>query len=86
MPQLKIIDVKEQLEAFEKEVNEKFAALEARLDAIVSAGQRDGGTDGVTPHTHTQINDLNDLVKQVHENVKGHVEVYNKHIVQQHNK
>ena len=75
MPQLKIADVKDQVDKLEGDMNTRLDTLEE----LVKAGS--GGSD-VTINVEKFVSELN----KVREDLIGHVNVYNGHIKSLHMK
>ena len=84
MPQLKIQDVKDQVDELEKTLTDKFVGLVAEIknvlaDANVATSEVDTSVlDSAVASMKAEVNTLRD-------DMIGHVTLYNKHIIQQHN-
>jgi ElaB/YqjD/DUF883 family membrane-anchored ribosome-binding protein len=80
MPQLKIADVKKQVEDLETSLNAKFASLvEEVKEVLKNSGV--GGSDEAIAELEKK---LGNKIEGLRNDVGGHVRIYNKHIQQQH--
>jgi len=93
MPQLKIKDLQDMLEKAVVDINNRVDKLEASQNAPVAHDTSAEPSIGYPPDTKNIILILNNKIAQMsadlnalRNNLVGHVEVYNNHIVQQHNK
>jgi hypothetical protein len=80
MPQLKIVDVKKQVEELEAQVNAKFEGLVNELKQVLQNAK----VIPNDPNTPSKEKELEEKVNQIKKDLVGHVEVYNKHIRQLH--
>jgi len=74
MPQLKIQDVKQQVEDLEKKLDARLDSLIAEVKASVVS----------TKSENPGLKELVRTVEQLNNDLRGHIAVYNKHIMQQH--
>jgi hypothetical protein len=89
MPQLKIQDVKDQLDATETLLNDKFSGLVEEVKTVLAdagVGEDSGDCDTATPTDNTELIELRLQVEDLKEAIVGHINLYNNHIVQQHNR
>lgn len=79
--QLKIADVKKQVEELENKMNKKFDDLVVELSRAL-----DGVNDNpITPST-MDTSKLEVAINTLREDLIGHIKVYNNHIIQQHSR
>lgn len=90
MPQLKIVDVKKQVEdlekAMEERLNKKFADLVEDLKHILQEANVKVGDGDTLSSFDDKINKVKKEISKLRSDVGNHVTVYNKHIMQQHGK
>tara|TARA_R110000824_G_scaffold94690_1_gene228231 strand:+ start:2648 stop:2923 length:276 start_codon:yes stop_codon:yes gene_type:complete len=89
MPQLKIQDVKDALDTAKTELNDKFSGLVEEVKTVLSdagVGTDTGDCYVATPTDNTELIELRNEVAELREAIVGHINLYNNHIVQQHNK
>ena len=82
MPHLKVQDVQDQLEVEKKEINERLDAIDKAIEEIVTY-LKDSGVNPTTANVDNTASAVKE-VKKLRSEVLAHVNVYNKHIMQQH--
>ena len=87
MPQLKISDIKEELEQIRKDLNTKIKDLEGVVNELKASLEGAFIQKSIEPKDVAETIAVVELgLKQLRNDVEGHVGVYNKHIMQQHGK
>jgi ElaB/YqjD/DUF883 family membrane-anchored ribosome-binding protein len=87
MPQLKIQDVKDDLDNTKAELDDKFSSLVEEVKIVLAeAGVGTDSGESVRATDNTELMQLRNDVAELREAIVGHINLYNNHIVQQHNK
>lgn len=82
MPQLKIADVQKQVEALVEDVNIRLSAIELTIEEVL--GSVDESTGTTVSSSSDGFAELDKAIKSLRADTAAHVNVYNKHIVEQH--
>tara|TARA_R110002126_G_C10266743_1_gene483633 strand:+ start:115 stop:384 length:270 start_codon:yes stop_codon:yes gene_type:complete len=87
MPQLKIQDVKDDLDNTKAELDDKFSSLVEEVKIVLAeAGVGTDSGESVTATDSMDVIELRKDVAELKDAIVGHINLYNNHIIQQHNK
>lgn len=86
MPQLKIQDVKDELITTEAKLNDKFNGLVEEVKTVLATSGVGVDAEDCDKSIATELTALRTEVRELKDAIVGHIELYNNHIVQQHNR
>ena len=99
MPHLKITDVKEQLDLFESRMTEKFNYINNKILTLINQAEYAKQAEQIDYVKYAKDKDPEDMydikqstvinmktdINDIRHYLEGHINIYNNHIIQQHN-